>query len=74
MSSGNQGSVLLEDEKLIEENSFDIFSLPPKETHMKYGKTISIASTIPITDSGMFYSPSKNYFYHATQSFRSIRI
>ena len=53
MSAPAQGTSLLDDERQFEENSFDIFSLPPKEIHMKYGKTITISSSIPITDSGI---------------------
>ena len=54
MSTATQGITILDDEKAYDENPFDIFTLPPKEVHMKSGKTITIASSIPITDSGPY--------------------
>ena len=53
MTTATQGiSTILDDEKAYDENPYDIFTLPPKETHMKSGKTIVIASSIPVTDAG----------------------
>ena len=59
MSTATQGLTLLDDEKAFDENPFDIFTLPSKEVHMKSGKTITIASSIPITDSGKNQKASK---------------
>ena len=52
MSTATQGITILDDEKALDLNPFDIFSLEPKEVHMKSGKTITINSSIPITDAG----------------------
>ena len=54
MATAIQGINILDDEKAYDENPFDMFTLPPKEVHKKGGKTITIASSIPITDAGPY--------------------
>ena len=56
MSNSKQGGAILDDEKHYDVDPFDIFTLPPKEIHQKAGKTITIRSSIPVTDAGAFYS------------------
>ena len=54
MATAIQVINILDDEKAYDENPFDMFTLPPKEVHKKGGKTITIASSIPITDAGPY--------------------
>ena len=42
MSTATQGITILDDEKALDLNPFDIFSLEPKEVHMKSGKQLQL--------------------------------